>query len=174
MKHKDEMSSIAPCIWFDGNAEEAASFYVSIFPDSRIHAVQRARADFHAGKAGAVVAVEFTLLGLQFVGRNGGNRYCLGDAVAFLIRTQCQEETDRYWNALVADGGGGAERGRCRDRFGVWWQIVPQRLGELLADGDGAKASRVFEAMVHMGKFDIRALERAAEAAAPKVPPGGG
>ena len=157
---------IAPCIWFDGNAEEAANFYASIFPDSRIVAIRRAPADFHSGKAGDVVAVEFTLMGMPFVGRNGGEDYQIGDAIALLIRTDGQEETDRYWDALVADGGTQGERGRCRDRFGLWWQIVPRRLSELLADGDRARARRVFEAMVAMRKFDIAALEHAADSLA--------
>jgi predicted 3-demethylubiquinone-9 3-methyltransferase (glyoxalase superfamily) len=158
------MSSVAPCIWFDGNAEEAASFYASIFPDSRVDAVRRAPADFHSGKAGDVIVVEFTVLGLPFVGRNGGEEYRLGDGLAFLIRTVSQEETDRYWNAIVGNGGQEGERGRCKDRFGLWWQIVPRRLGELLADADGDRASRIFAAMMSMRKFDIAALERAADA----------
>jgi predicted 3-demethylubiquinone-9 3-methyltransferase (glyoxalase superfamily) len=158
------MSSIAPCIWFDGNAEEAASFYADMFPDSRVDAVRRAPADFHSGKAGDVVVVEFTVLGLPFVGRNGGEDYRLGDGMAFLIRTRSQEETDRYWNAIVGKGGQEGERGRCKDRFGLWWQIVPGRLSELLADADRDSASRVFAAMMSMRKFDIAVLERAADA----------
>jgi predicted 3-demethylubiquinone-9 3-methyltransferase (glyoxalase superfamily) len=160
------MSSIAPCIWFDGNAEEAARFYANMFPESRIDAVRGAPADFHSGKAGDVIVVEFTILGLPFVGRNGGEEYRLGDGLAFLIRTQSQEETDRYWNAIIDNGGQEGERGRCKDRFGLWWQIVPRLLGELLADADRDSAGRVFAAMMSMRKIDIAELERAAAVSA--------
>lgn len=151
-----------PCIWFDGAAEEAAGFYAAIFPNSRVQKVVRAPADFHAGTTGDVVAVEFTVLGTRFIGRNGGGEYRFGDALAFLVRTEDQQETDDYWNAIVANGGEEGERGRCRDRFGVWWQIVPKRLTELLQISDVTRAKRVFEAMTSMRKFDIAALEAAA------------
>lgn len=154
---------IGVTVWFNGDAEQAASFYAETFPDSRVSGARRAPADFHSGKAGDVIAVEFSVFGLSLLGLNGGEHYRSGDSVALRIVTDTQQETDGYWNAIVANGGEEGERGRCRDRFGLWWQFVPRRLAELLNDGDGGRAKRAFEAMAGMRKFDVAALEAAAE-----------
>jgi len=159
---KGVMSMITPCLWFDGQAEEAARFYVSIFPDSRIDSVEKAPADFPSGKKGDVLVVEFTLMGRSFSCLNGGPFFKFNEAVSFMIPCKDQAEVDRYWKALSAVPE--AEQcGWVKDRFGVSWQIVPTILYRLLADLDRAKAGRVMEAMLQMKKLDIAALERAAQ-----------
>lgn len=155
------MSSITPCLWFDGNAEEAANFYASVIPDSRVDAVQRAPSDYPAGKAGAVLTVEFTLMGRPFIGLNGGPMFRFNEAVSFQIPVDTQAEVDRLSNALSAVPE--AEQcGWLKDRFGVSWQIVPRQLIALIGDADPARAKRAFEAMMEMKRIDIAALERAA------------
>ena len=155
------MSSITPCLWFDGNAEEAANFYASVIPDSRVDAVQRAPSDYPAGKAGAVLTVEFTLMGRPFIGLNGGPMFRFNEAVSFQIPVDTQAEVDRLSNALSAVPE--AEQcGWLKDRFGVSWQIVPRQLLALIGDADPARAKRAFEAMMEMKRIDIAALERAA------------
>lgn len=154
------MSKIKPCLWFDGNAEEAANFYVSLLPDSRIDAVHRSPADYPSGKAGDVLTVEFTLAGTPYVGLNGGPYFQFNEAVSFQIFTEDQAETDRLSDALSAV----PEAEQCswvKDRYGLSWQIVPRVLIERMNDPDTAKAKRVMEAMMDMKRIDIAAIERA-------------
>jgi predicted 3-demethylubiquinone-9 3-methyltransferase (glyoxalase superfamily) len=154
------MSKITPCLWFDGDAEEAASFYASLFPDSRVESVMRAPGDTPSGPEGSVLVVQFTLAGQRFTGLNGGPQFAFTPAVSFVIDCEDQDEVDRYWEALSADEA--AEQcGWVRDRFGVSWQIIPRALPELLADPDPEAARRVLEAMLEMKKIDVAGLERA-------------
>ena len=153
---------ITPCLWFDNNAEEAANFYVSLFPDSRVDTVQRAPGDYPSGKEGDVLIVEFTLAGQQFVGLNGGPHFKFNEAVSFQIHTKDQAETNRLTDQLSAVPE--AEQcGWVKDRFGLSWQIVPDRMLELLADPDPDRARRAMEAMLQMKRIDIAAVERAAD-----------
>jgi predicted 3-demethylubiquinone-9 3-methyltransferase (glyoxalase superfamily) len=157
---------ITPCLWFDGNAEEAARFYASVLPDSRVDRVERAPADYPAGKAGDALIVEFTLAGQKFTGLNGGPTFKFTEAVSFQIDCADQAEVDRLSDALSAVPE--AEQcGWVKDRFGLSWQIVPRRLTELLADRDRDRARRAFEAMMEMKRIDIAAIERAADGTAP-------
>jgi predicted 3-demethylubiquinone-9 3-methyltransferase (glyoxalase superfamily) len=155
---------IQPCLWFDKNAEEASRFYAATFPNSRVGAIQRSPGDYPAGKQGDVLTVEMTILGMPFLLLNGGPQFKFNEAVSFQVATEDQEETDRYWNAIVEDGGTAVACGWCKDRFGLSWQITPRRLPELLAAG-GETARRAFKAMMDMTKIDIAALERAVESA---------
>ena len=155
------MPTITPCLWFDGNAEEAATFYVSLLPDSRIDKVHRAPGNYPSGKAGDVLTVEFTLMGRPFLGLNGGSHFKFSEAVSFQVYTDSQEETDRYWNAIVGNGGQESQCGWCKDKFGVSWQITPRALLNAMADPDRAAAKRTMEAMMGMRKIDIAAIERA-------------
>jgi len=157
------MSRITPCLWYDGTAEQAANFYASIFPDSSVDAVHRSPADYPNGKAGDVITVEFTVLGQTFLGLNGGPMFKFDEAVSFQIHTEDQAETDRYWDALTADGGAPSMCGWCKDKFGLSWQITPRQLTDMMASKDGAAARRAMEAMMSMRKIDIAALERAYE-----------
>jgi predicted 3-demethylubiquinone-9 3-methyltransferase (glyoxalase superfamily) len=161
-KEDDMTGKIAPCLWFNGQAEEAANFYASVFPDSRVKAVHRAPGDFPSGKQGDVLMVEFTVLGMDFLGLNGGPQFQFDEAVSFGVYTDDQEETDRYWNAIVGSGGEESACGWCKDRFGLSWQITPKRLMQLMSEG-GERAKRAFEAMMTMRKIDIAALDRAVE-----------
>jgi 2-polyprenyl-6-hydroxyphenyl methylase/3-demethylubiquinone-9 3-methyltransferase len=156
---------IATCLWFDKNAQEAAEFYAATFPDSHVGAVMRAPGDFPSGKKGDVLTVEFTVLGTPFVGLNGGPQFHFDEAVSFMVYTDDQEQTDRYWNAIVGNGGSESACGWCKDRFGLSWQITPRRLMELIADPDRDVAKRAFDAMMEMKKIDIAALEAAVETA---------
>jgi predicted 3-demethylubiquinone-9 3-methyltransferase (glyoxalase superfamily) len=154
-------STITPCLWFDGNAEEAAHFYTSIFSDSRLDTVCRAPGDYPSGKTGDVLMVEFTLMGRSFVGLNGGPNFTFSEAVSFQIPVDTQAEVDRLSNALSAVPE--AEQcGWVKDRFGLSWQIVPVQLMRLLSTADPSRAKRAFEAMMGMKRIDIAALERAA------------
>ena len=154
------MSKIAPCLWFDGEAEEAAKFYVSLLPDSRIDHVQRNVMDSPAGKTGTVLVVQFTLAGQRFLALNGGTRFEYTHAISFQVDCTDQDEVDHLWDALSA--GGSVERcGWLRDRYGVSWQIVPRVLPEMLGDPDPAKAQRIMQAMLQMVKLDIAALKAA-------------
>lgn len=154
-----------PCLWFDGNAEEAAAFYTSLMPDSRIDNVWRSPADTPSGPAGMVLLVDFTLAGERFQGLNGGPDFRFNEAVSFVIECEDQAEVDRLWDALAADGGEPGPCGWIKDRFGLAWQITPVRLNELLIDPDPERARRAMEAMLAMGKLDIAELERAADGA---------
>ena len=155
------MTRIAPCLWFNQNAEEAAALYTSVFPDSRIDSVMRAPADNPSSSAGAVLTVEFTLSGRPFIGLNGGPEFQFSEAVSFSIDCQDQAEVDRYWDALLAGGGEPSQCGWLKDRFGVSWQVIPKQLPELLAGPDRAGAARAMEAMLKMVKIDVATLEAA-------------
>jgi predicted 3-demethylubiquinone-9 3-methyltransferase (glyoxalase superfamily) len=157
------MTAITPCLWFDGQAEDAATFWTSIFSDSRVDRVNRAASDTPSGPKGSVITVEFTLRGQPFVGLNGGPDFQFTEAISFMIDCADQEEVDRYWEALTAGGGEPGPCGWLKDRFGVSWQVVPRRLLELTQGdaADRAGAERAMKAMLQMGKIDIAELERA-------------
>ncbi|HEY1606112.1 MAG TPA: VOC family protein [Allosphingosinicella sp.] len=155
------MSKITPCLWFDGKAEEAANFYASLLPDSRVDKVHRAAADTPSGPAGSVLFVEFTLAGQTFQGLNGGPQFPFTQAVSFSIACEDQAEVDRLWDALIADGGKPVQCGWLEDRYGLSWQIVPKAMGRLMLGDDPAGAKRAMEAMMKMVKLDIAELERA-------------
>ena len=156
------MKDISICLWFDHNAEDAANFYTSLLPDSRIDAVHRAPADYPDGKEGAALLVEFTLMGRPFQGLNGGPHFTFNEAISLTIPCTDQAEVDRYWDALIADGGKPVQCGWLKDKFGLSWQIVPDALGRLMGSSDQAQSKRVFEAMMQMIKLDVAELERAA------------
>ncbi|WP_102958100.1 VOC family protein [Mangrovicella endophytica] len=151
------------CIWYDHDAEAAARFYAEVFPDSRITAVHHAPADYPSGKAGDVLTVDFTVAGIACVGLNGGPAFRHTEAFSFQIITEDQEETDRYWNAIVENGGQESQCGWCRDRWGISWQIQPRILIEALAAG-GEEAKRAFAAMMTMGKIDVATIQAARDA----------
>lgn len=157
------MSKISPCLWFDGEAEEAAKFYVSLLPDSRIEKIQKNTVDGPAGKAGSVLVVEFTLAGQRFMALNGGMRFEYTHAVSFMIDCADQAEIDRLWDALSANGGSVERCGWLKDRFGVSWQIVPAALVKYLGGPDAAGAKRAMQAMLQMVKLDIEGLRQAYE-----------
>ncbi len=150
----------AICLWYDKDAEAAATFYAQTFPDSEVRAVHRAPSDFPSGKAGDVLTVEFTVLGLPCLGLNGGPVFRQTEAFSFQIATNDQAETDRYWDAIVGNGGQESACGWCKDRWGVSWQITPRVLTAALAAG-GEEARRAFEAMMSMGKIDVARIEAA-------------
>lgn len=154
-------TKISPCLWYDGTAEEAANFYAATFPDSRVEAVHRSPADFPDGRAGDVLTVEFTVLGMRFLGLNGGPMFKFDEAVSFQVYTEDQEETDRYWNAIINTGGAESACGWCRDKWGLSWQITPRALMAAMTNPDPAAAKRAMEAMMTMKKIDIAAIERA-------------
>jgi len=149
------------CLWFDRDAEDAARFYAATFPDSSVDAVHRAPGDYPSGKAGDVLTVEFTVLGLPCVGLNGGPAFRQTEAFSFQVATADQAETDRYWDAIVGTGGSTSACGWCKDRWGVSWQITPVVLLEAMAGSDRAAATRVFNAMLAMVKIDVAAIEAA-------------
>jgi predicted 3-demethylubiquinone-9 3-methyltransferase (glyoxalase superfamily) len=155
------MSKISPCLWFDGKAEQAANFYVSLLPDSRIEKVQKNTTDSPAGKAGSVLVVEFTLAGQRFMALNGGTRFEYTHAVSFKIDCADQAEVDRLWDGLCANGGQAERCGWLRDGYGVFWQIVPTSLVQYLGGPDRAGAQRAMQAMLQMTKLDIAGLENA-------------
>ena len=145
------------CIWYDKDAEVAARFYAKTFPDSAVTAVIRAPADYPSGKAGDVLMVEFTVAGVACIGMNGGPGMKHNEAFSFLITTEDQDETDRYWSAIVGNGGQECMCGWCKDKWGISWQITPRVLMEAMALG-GAEAKRAFEAMMGMRKIDVAAI----------------
>jgi predicted 3-demethylubiquinone-9 3-methyltransferase (glyoxalase superfamily) len=148
------------CLWYDNDAESAARFYADTFPDSYLHAVHRAPSDYPSGKAGDVLTVEFSVFGIACLGLNGGPAFKHTEAFSFQIATDDQKETDRYWNAIVNNGGQESACGWCKDRWGVSWQITPRVLTEALAAG-GAEAKRAFDAMMDMRKIDVAKIEAA-------------
>jgi 2-polyprenyl-6-hydroxyphenyl methylase/3-demethylubiquinone-9 3-methyltransferase len=149
------------CLWFDGEAEAAARFYVDTFPDSMLGAIFRAPTDFPSGKAGDVLTVAFTVAGIPCIGLNGGPAFHHSEAFSFQIATDDQTETDRLWNAIVGNGGQASACGWCKDRWGLSWQITPRVLTDGMADPDPAVRQRVFAAMMSMTKIDVAAIEAA-------------
>ena len=148
------------CLWYDKDAEAAARFYAATFPDSAVSAVLHAPSDYPGGKKGAVLTVDFTVLGIPCLGLNGGPVFKHNEAFSFQIATEDQEETDRYWNAIVGNGGQESHCGWCKDKWGISWQITPRVLTDALAAG-GDEAKRAFDAMMEMGKIDVAAIEAA-------------
>ncbi len=148
------------CLWYAGGAEEAARFYAATFPDSVVRAVHRAPSDYPDGRAGDVLMVEFTVCGIPCIGLNGGDRFRHSEAFSFQIGTDDQAETDRYWDAIVGNGGEESQCGWCRDKWGLSWQITPRVLTEAMAQG-GAVAKRAFEAMMPMRKIDVAKIAAA-------------
>jgi predicted 3-demethylubiquinone-9 3-methyltransferase (glyoxalase superfamily) len=148
------------CLWYTRDAEQAARFYASVFPDSAVGAVHRAPGDFPGGKAGQVLTVEFTVCGIPCLGLNGGDAIKQSEAFSFQIATDDQAETDRYWNAIVGNGGAESACGWCKDKWGLSWQITPRVLTKAMAQG-GEVARRAFEAMMTMGRIDVAKIEAA-------------
>ena len=149
------------CLWYDKDAEAAARFYAETFPDSKVHAVHRAPADYPSGKKGDVLTVDFTVAGVACIGLNGGTAFKQSEAFSFQIATDDQAETDRYWNAIVGNGGQENMCGWCKDRWGVSWQIVPRQLTEALTGPDREAAARAQQAMMPMKKIDVAAIDKA-------------
>ena len=155
------MDKISPCLWFDGDAEEAARLYTSLFPNSHIDSVDRSPADTPSGPEGTVITVNFTLAGRSYIALNGGPDFKFTEAVSFSIDCDDQAEVDRYWDALLADGGEPSVCGWLRDRFGLSWQVIPRQLPEMLNSKDRDAARRAMQAMLKMVKIDVAELERA-------------
>ena len=149
------------CLWFDRDAEAAARFYATTFPDSAVGAIHRAPGDYPDGQQGDVLVVEFTVLGLPCLGLNGGPAFRHSEAFSFQVATTTQEETDRYWNAIVGHGGQESACGWCKDRWGISWQITPVQLTRAITHPDRAAAKRAFDAMMQMKKIDVAAIEAA-------------
>ncbi|WP_017300989.1 VOC family protein [Nodosilinea nodulosa] len=149
------------CLWYNGDAEEAARFYAQTFPDSSVDAVHHAPGDFPSGKQGDVLTVEFTVMGIPCLGLNGGPAFQHNEAFSFQVATVDQAETDRYWNAIVGNGGQESACGWCKDKWGLSWQITPIVLTKAIANPDPAVAKRAFEAMMEMQKIDVAAIEAA-------------
>jgi predicted 3-demethylubiquinone-9 3-methyltransferase (glyoxalase superfamily) len=148
------------CIWYNKDAEEAARFYAATFPDSKVIAVHKAPGDYPSGKEGDILTVEFTVMGIPCLGLNGGPEFTHSEAFSFQVATDTQEETDRYWKAIVGNGGQESQCGWCKDRWGLSWQITPRALTDAFNAG-GAEAKRAFEAMMEMGKIDVAKIEAA-------------
>jgi len=155
------MPAITPCLWFDGKAREAAEFYASVFPDSRVGKVERSAAETPSGPKGMELAVEFALSGQPFLGLNGGPNFQFNEAISLIVDCADQSEVDHYWEALTADGGEPGPCGWLKDRFGLSWQVIPRRLNELIGGSDEAGAERAMKAMLQMSKIDVAELERA-------------
>ena len=149
------------CLWYDRDAEEAANFYAKTFPDTKVTAIHRAPGDFPDGKEGDVLVVLFTVMGIPCIGLNGGPTFSHDEAFSFQVATDDQEETDRYWNAIVGNGGEESMCGWCKDKWGLSWQITPVALTDAISDPDRAAAKRAFDAMMTMRKIDIATIEAA-------------
>jgi predicted 3-demethylubiquinone-9 3-methyltransferase (glyoxalase superfamily) len=149
------------CLWYDGGALDAAQFYARTFPDSAVNATHKAPGDYPSGKQGDVLTVEFTVMGIPCLGLNGGAQFKQTEAFSFQVATEDQAETDRLWNAIVANGGQESACGWCKDKWGVSWQITPRALIDAISDPDPAAAKRSFAAMMEMGKIDIAKIEAA-------------
>ena len=149
------------CLWYDGDAEEAARFYAETFPDSSVDAVHLAPGDYPSGKQGDVLTVEFTVLGIPCLGLNGGPTFKHSEAFSFQVATDDQAETDRYWNAIINNGGEESQCGWCKDKWGLSWQITPIALTQAITGSDPAAAKRAFDAMMEMRKIDIALIEKA-------------
>ncbi len=160
------MSKITPCLWFNGQAEEAAKLYTSLFPDSRIDKVTKSAADNPSTPKGAVLTVDFTIAGQKFIGLNGGPDFHFTEAVSFTIDCADQGEVDKYWDALIQGGGEPSMCGWLKDRFGLSWQVVPKQLNEMLQSSDRDAAERAMEAMLKMTKLDVAKLREAYEGVA--------
>jgi predicted 3-demethylubiquinone-9 3-methyltransferase (glyoxalase superfamily) len=154
---------ITPCLWFNGNAEEAVQFYTSVFANSSIDQMQRSTVDYPGGKVGSVLIIKFALAGQSYLALNGGPSVTFNNAISLSVDCEDQAEVDHFWSALTADGGTPMQCSWLKDKFGLSWQIVPRRLPELLSDPDTAKARRVMQAMMQMVKIDIAQLEAAAK-----------
>ena len=152
---------VTVCLWYDRDAEEAANFYAATFPDSHVGAVHRAPGDNPSGKEGDALTVDFTVLGIPCIGLNGGPAFPQSEAFSFQVHTDTQEQTDRYWNAIVGNGGQESMCGWCKDKWGVSWQITPRALTDAVTGADKKAAKRAFEAMMAMKKIDIARIEAA-------------
>jgi predicted 3-demethylubiquinone-9 3-methyltransferase (glyoxalase superfamily) len=157
----NQANNVRLCLWYDHNAEEAATFYARTFPDSAVGAVQRAPSDYPNGKEGDALVVEFSVLGIPCIGLNGGPIFKHSEAFSFQVTTLDQAETDRYWNAIVGNGGQESQCGWCKDKWGLSWQITPKALTDGMSDPDAATRKRVFDAMMTMKKIDIAAINAA-------------
>ena len=155
------MSQVTLCLWFNNTAEEAAKFYAATFPSSSIGQVHYAPGDYPSGKKGDALTVDFTVLGIKCIGLNGGPQFTPNESFSFQVATQTQEETDRYWNAIVDNGGKESACGWCKDKWGYSWQITPVQLTDAMTGSDPAVAKRVFAAMMEMRKIDIAKIEAA-------------
>ena len=156
-----EKPRVTVCLWYEHDAEQAAQFYARTFPDSRVGRVQRAPGDYPDGKQGDVLVVEFTVLGIPCIGLNGGPHFKHNESFSFQVGTRDQAETDRYWNAIVGNGGQESQCGWCKDKWGISWQVTPIALTDAMSDKNPAASKRAFAAMMTMKKIDIAAIERA-------------
>ncbi len=155
------MDKISPCLWFDGKAEEAARFYTALFPDSRITSIDRSPGETPSGPKDMVLSVNFDLGGRSFIGLNGGPEFTFNEAISLSIDCEDQAEVDRFWHALLADGGEESVCGWLKDKYGVSWQVIPRQLPQMLSSADREAAGRALEAMLKMVKIDVAELERA-------------